>query len=278
MVSAEQQRLKAMAAGAGLRLVASRKRTPGVGDFGRFGLTTAEGQECFGFAEDSSLTATAEEIAAFLHRRAQSQWSQSLAASASRTPARRKRTSAEPAKATKPEPRQSKPPEADRAERRAARPAPAPGVAAPEPESEPELRVRAAGVRDAEAIADLVRQLGLDTAEQAIARSLRALIRAKEPPLVAELGAIVGCVAYHGTPFLQHERVGRITLLVVAEDHRRAGIGTALLQAAEDRLRADGCARLEIANAITVRNASAFLRKMGYAERTYLHSKAATAD
>jgi N-acetylglutamate synthase-like GNAT family acetyltransferase len=274
MVSAEQQRLKAMAAGAGLRLVASRKRTPGVGDFGRFGLTTAEGQECFGFAADSSLTATAEEIAEFLHRRAQSQWSQSLAASASRKPRARTRSSPKAAKTAKPEPRQSKLAKADRSEGRAARQPPSPLVAAPEPE----LRVRAAGARDAAAIAQLVRQLGLDTAEQAIARALRVLIRAKEPPLVAELGAIVGCAAYHGTPFLQHERVGRITLLVVAEDHRRAGIGTALLQAAEDRLRADGCARFEIANAITVRNASAFLRKMGYAERTYLHAKAAASD
>ena len=69
MASAEHEKLKEMAQGAGLRLVKSRKRKPGVGDYGRYGLATLEGQPCFGIAEDGTLTATPEELETYLRRR-----------------------------------------------------------------------------------------------------------------------------------------------------------------------------------------------------------------
>ena len=69
--------------------------------------------------------------------------------------------------------------------------------------------------------------------------------------------------------------MGRITLLIVQEERRREGIGTALMLEAEKRLREKGCTRFEIANEIPLSNAPDFLRSAGYENRTCLHLKGA---
>ena len=50
---------------------------------------------------------------------------------------------------------------------------------------------------------------------------------------------------------------------------------TALMLEAEKQLREKGCTRFEIANEISLRNATSFLRGLAYENRTYLHRKEA---
>src|SRR5688572_8830685 len=71
--------LRDMAANRNCRLVKSRRRTPGAGDYGRYGLKDAASDaEVFGFGKDG-LTATPEEIEAFLRKGLVSDWKSSLA-------------------------------------------------------------------------------------------------------------------------------------------------------------------------------------------------------
>ncbi len=69
------EKLREMAAHRGLRLVTSRRRKPG-GDFGKYGLHDAKGAAVFGVGADG-LTASAEEIEAYLRGATSSAWSQS---------------------------------------------------------------------------------------------------------------------------------------------------------------------------------------------------------
>ena len=71
--------LRDMAANRGCRLVKSRRRTPGVGDYGLYGLKdAASGKDVFGVGDDG-LTATPEEIEAYLRRGLVADWKSSLA-------------------------------------------------------------------------------------------------------------------------------------------------------------------------------------------------------
>src|SRR3954467_223337 len=74
--------LRDMAANRGCKLVKSRRRTPGVGDYGHYGLKDAEtGADVLGIGADG-LTATAEEIENYLRRRNMADWKSSLPAAA----------------------------------------------------------------------------------------------------------------------------------------------------------------------------------------------------
>ncbi len=226
--------LREAAANRGLKLVRSRIRTPGKGDYGRYGLTDDAGRKLLGFGR-SGLTATAEEIEAYLHEGAAVDWKTSLRAAGGRAPARaRKRT--------------SPPPE-------------------PEPEPPP-LAIRPARPADAEAIAGLVAGLGFAAAAAAIAARLPAL--RKEPPIVAEQGEVIGILAWHVTPVLHRPKpVGRITMMAVAEGERRRGVGRALVEAACERLRAKGCGLIEVTSNADLSGAHAFYRKLGFERTSY---------
>lgn len=68
--------LREMAQHRGLKLVRSRRRTPGTGDFGKFGLIDDKGKPLLGIGNDG-LTASAEDIENFLRAGAASTWQQS---------------------------------------------------------------------------------------------------------------------------------------------------------------------------------------------------------
>jgi ribosomal protein S18 acetylase RimI-like enzyme len=241
-------RLREAAANRGLKLVKSRRRTPGKGDYGRFGLTDPAGKKLLGFGR-SGLTATAEEIEDYLHKGAAADWKSSLRATGGRAPAR--------------------------ARKRAPAPPPPPRRVVPEPEPEPEppkLAVRPARPADAEAIAELVTKLGFAANSKEVAERLPGL--RKEPPLVAEQGSVIGILTWHVTPVLHRPKpVGRITMMAVAEGERRRGVGRALVEAACGKLRDKGCGLIEVTSNVDLSGAHGFYRKLGFERTSYRFAK-----
>jgi GNAT superfamily N-acetyltransferase len=215
--------LRELAQNRGFKLIGSRVRTPGKGDYGRFGLKDAKsGRALLGFGK-KGLTASAEEIEAFLRGNAAATW-QSAVGSAKRAP----------------------------------RPKPS-----PEPKPEPRLRVRSARAGDAEAVARLIVSLGYDVTAAEVKIRL-----AKAPAIVAEKSGIIGVLTMAITAVLHRPKpVGRISMMVVAEEARGGGIGAALVAEAERRLAAKGCGMVEVTSNQKRLRAHGFYEKLGY-ERT----------
>ena len=130
------------------------------------------------------------------------------------------------------------------------------------------LVLRPAEARDAEALADLMTQLGYPSTPQDLARRLRDL--AQGPGyhvLVAELrGTVVGAAA--GQLALGLERSGlflRVTALVVDEAHVSQGIGRRLLAAIEAWGRGCGADASTLTSAHRRKAAHGFYERRGYA-------------
>ena len=228
--------LREMAANRGCKLTKSRRRKPG-GDYGRYGLKDAKtGKEVFGFGEQG-LTATAAEVEAFLRGGAASRWKSSLgSAGKGKAPPRRSRARPKPAE--------------------------------PEPAKTPVIREARPG--DADAIAKLLAELGYEAGAGDVRRRIAQLRKAGEPPLVAERGTVVACLSWHVTPVLHRPRpVGRLTMMVVAEEARGGGIGTSLLAAAEARLRERGCGLVEVTSNVKRLRAHDFYRRLGFERTSY---------
>jgi ribosomal protein S18 acetylase RimI-like enzyme len=221
--------LRELAGNRGCKLVRSRIRTPGRGDYGRFGLKDAKtGREVFGFGKNG-LAATAEEIADFLRGNAAATWKSSVGAA-----------------------------------KRAPKPKPA-----PKPRPEPKLVLRDARPKDAAALAELIVALGYEVTPAEIGRRLKGVAA-----IVAEQGGLVGAVTLAITPVLHRPRpVGRISMLVVAEKMRGAGIGAALVAEAERRLKAKGCGLIEVTSNRKRLRAHIFYERLGYERTSYRFAK-----
>lgn len=134
-MSGSDAALRELAANRGCRLVKSRVRTAGRGDFGKYGLEDVKtGRELFGFGK-AGLTASPGEIEDFLRGNAAATWKSSVGSS-----------------------------------KRAPKPKPAPRA-----KPEPRLVIRDAGPKDAEAIAALIVALGYEVTEAEVRRRLRSI-------------------------------------------------------------------------------------------------------
>jgi ribosomal protein S18 acetylase RimI-like enzyme len=295
------QKLRDMAEHRGLKLVKSRRRKPGVGDYGKFGLTDAAGNPLFGIGAQG-LEATAQDIEAYLRAGAASTWK----ASAESTPARpvstarpagsnnddgqdmesairprstrRSKKQPEPLSREYPksrseaedQPRDRHNPAAKVAARVSSASRPTDRSSDPAPVPQPKLLIRPAKAADAEALVPLVRQLSrVKLDELGVARNLKAALKAEADMAVAEFGEVVGCCAWAVIPTIQHGLVGRLTLLLVAQAYRRKGIATALVDEAVKSLRKAGCTRLEAMSDIEVRNAHNFFRTLKFEQTSY---------
>jgi ribosomal protein S18 acetylase RimI-like enzyme len=219
----------------GCKLVRSRIRTPGRGDYGRFGLKDAKtGREVFGFG-GKGLTASAGEIEAFLRGNAAATWKSSVGKTRRAAPA-------------------AKP--------------------APKPKPAPKLVLREAKPKDAKAIAALIAALGYEAATVDVRKRLGALASAGQQALVADKGGIVGVLTTSMMIVLHRPKpVGRISMLVVAEEARGGGIGTALVAEVEERLAAKGCGLVEVTSNRQRLRAHAFYEKLGYKRTSYRFAK-----
>ena len=296
MPNPPDEQLREAARARGFRLVKSRRRKPG-GDFGRYGLVDLNsGRECMGFGGDG-LTGTAEEVLSYLRGGEVASWKRSLIGVVSQDePEESKRTTSE---AEEPTRTSARPERSRRASARTSgrnadqpssgkkseRPAPAPhkrrstplrtnrkGSALHEPEERPEPppepTIREATRRDAAALSKLI-----GTPAPTLADRLAAAIGSDEAPLVADQDGLVGAISWTAVRTLQHGPRGRITLLMVAENHRRQGLGARLLAKAEQRLRDAGIDAIELALEIDFDTPTGFLRHARFTRATNGYAK-----
>lgn len=298
MADETAESLREMAQHRGLKLVRSRRRKPGTGDFGKFGLTDEKGKPLLGIGEDG-LTASADEIENYLRAGAANTWQQSAKIVPDRPVSRSKRDRGD---VRDPEAKQrrggrgntdvvdgaardkaSAPPSAGKAEPGSRRkndageaaqvPRDQPASMMPAPkavEVEPSLVLRAAKPADADSLAKLLSDLsGVTMTAEDLASNLAPFRKAGAGVHLAELGRVVGCIAWSVIPTIQRGPVGRITVIVVEEGHRRRGIGTQLLAAAEAALARAGCALVEVMSDIDIKNSHNFFRTLQFSQTSY---------
>lgn len=130
--------------------------------------------------------------------------------------------------------------------------------------------IRDAAPGDAPAIAELLAQLGYPAPASAVPRRLRqmlaepgqrALVAVEGRRVVGLATVVVRHVIVDDAPF------ARLAALVVAEDRRGAGIGRALLAAAEEHARRAGCFAIEVTSGDHRPEAHRFYRALGFEER-----------
>ena len=137
------------------------------------------------------------------------------------------------------------------------------------------MRIREAVDSDAAAIAALIDDLGYAVTPSEISERLALLASAGEPALLAEQDdEIIGCVTWHVTPVLHRPGpVGRITLLVVAAPFQGKGIGRALVEAVEARLKERGCVLAEVTSNVKRGDAHRFYERLGFERTSYRFGK-----
>lgn len=231
-MSVDVDALREMAANRGCKLVTSRVRTPGRGDYGKFGLKDAKtGKAVLGLGR-RGLTATPEEVEAYLRGGTASAWKSSVG----KTPVRKKAE---------------------------ARPAPEPA-----PKPTPKLVIRDVRPKDIDALVGLIVALGYEVSAADLRKRLAVLKQAGQHVLVADRGGAIGVLTTSTMHVLHRPRpVGRISMMVVAEAARGQGVGAALVAEAEARLRAAGCGLIEVTSNAKRLRAHAFYERLGY-ERT----------
>lgn len=112
-------------------------------------------------------------------------------------------------------------------------------------------------------------QLGYSTDAPLMEAKLREFAaNTTDSVFVAELeGGVVGCVSCHITSlFHQQGYSGRITSLVIDQNHQRQGIGTALVIEAERFFKANECIKAEVTSANHRSAAHAFYNSCGFKE------------
>ena len=128
------------------------------------------------------------------------------------------------------------------------------------------LLIRTARVSDAAEIARLTTQLGYEvTADQTSARLQRLLGRADQDFFIADVdGRPVGWVHVFLAEYIEAEAFVVIGGLVVDRDHRRLGIGVALMDRAEQWARERDCSMVRLTSSVTRKEAHRFYERIGY--------------
>ena len=242
-------RLDALAESArnrGLKLVRSRVRTPGKRRFGKVGLTDAAGKAVLGM-DATGPTAKPEEVEDYLRNLGAKHWGASLdvAVIPRKRKASRQRDAANDREPVR-KPSKVRPP----------KPAPKP-------------KLRDAKPADAARIVELILFLGHDSDEKTVRKNLSRLKKVGELPIVATLDKkVVGFIGVHRMMTVHRDApVGRIPVLVVAEEAQKLKLGRMLVEAAEQWCRKQGCKLIEVTSNDRRTEAHAFYRHLNY-ERT----------
>jgi GNAT superfamily N-acetyltransferase len=119
---------------------------------------------------------------------------------------------------------------------------------------------------DADAVARLTGELGYPATPDQIARRFARIDgRPDQIVLVAEDGgAPIAWLHVAAHPYLESDATAEILGLVVGEGRRSAGVGAALVAAAETWARRAGCRAMRVRSRITRERAHAFYERAGF--------------
>jgi GNAT superfamily N-acetyltransferase len=125
---------------------------------------------------------------------------------------------------------------------------------------------RTARATDAPAVAALVSQLGYESAEADVtARLGRVMTRSDQQFIVAEAdGRLLGWVHVEIAEYVESGSFAVIGGLVVDREHRRQGIGAALMAEAEAWARRQGCGVMRLWSSTSRAPAHRFYEGLGY--------------
>jgi len=129
--------------------------------------------------------------------------------------------------------------------------------------------IREAELRDSDALARLIGQLGYEALPGQVGERLAVMQSEDRVVLVAELeGEVIGCLSTSIMRVLHRPApVGRISMMVVDETFRGRGIGAELVREAEQALKERGCYMVEVTSHARRTEAHRFYERLGY-ERT----------
>ena len=131
------------------------------------------------------------------------------------------------------------------------------------------ISLRNATASDSHAIKELIDQLDYAVTVAEVEARLRLIEDAGQSVLIAEIdGQVVGCLSTSVMNVLHRPAaVGRISMMVVDEQHRGQGIGAEMVREAERMLAAKGCGLVEVTSNNRRTDAHRFWESNGY-ERT----------
>jgi len=131
----------------------------------------------------------------------------------------------------------------------------------------PSISIRDAIPSDADALSELISELGYRLSPPGIVQRLDRHNDdfSKVFVAIAE-GRVAGFLSFHAIPLLhESSSLGRITAMAIHSDYQRQGIGTSLVQAAEDHARSLNCSRLEVTSGDhREQDAHVFYTSLGY--------------
>lgn len=130
--------------------------------------------------------------------------------------------------------------------------------------------VREAGPGDAEAIADLLADIGHPVSPSEVPRRLEAFAEGPGKVLVAVDGSgVIGVVTVNRLALLHRDTpVAFLNALVVHADHRGRGVGRALVDAVQSQARDWGCATVELTSRDDRQGAHQFYARLGFTTRS----------
>jgi len=130
----------------------------------------------------------------------------------------------------------------------------------------PEVIVRLAGPSDARSVTALLLELGCTVEGSQVRDRLSRLEGStSDRAFLAEIDSrAVGLLGMHIAPLLHRDSFGRITALIVTQEHRGHGIGSRLLSAGEEWALSQGCTQIELNSGDQHAPAHAFYESHGY--------------
>lgn len=128
------------------------------------------------------------------------------------------------------------------------------------------MKIRGASQTDAKAIAEIYTvDLGYETDEKRIFDRLGKIDENREAVFVAETEEkVVGALHIEKYSTLYYKDIANILSLAVKGDHRRGGVGKALISAAESWAKSKNLAEIRLESSMHRKPAHEFYRAMGF--------------